>query len=277
MTLLLLARFVAQYGGSCGVAVETAGRRMVLQLENRLRESLERLRLKDQASTAAAARNSAGNPNHLEAMLQQLLSAAQAQSSRLTKLETSCFSNPGVGMGLNSKIGSRFADGGGAGALEQEVTSREVALEGALAALLQARAALDQVLISSRQRYLPAGKISILPPTNFPSVLTCCFLGLCMHLSQHFSTLLHQTATSSFALTHLGHASRGRMKPPLSGLASRHPTTHHAACVCPKYLFPLPLSPGILSVSSSNLCFFIYAKTSLSVIIVQPELHVTPG
>lgn len=185
MTLLLLARFVAQYGGSCGVAVETAGRRMVLQLENRLRESLERLRLKDQASAASAARN----PNHLEAMLQQLLSAAQAQSSRLTKLETSCFSHPGAGMGLNSKIGSRFADGGRAGALEQEVTSREVALEGALAALLQARTALDQVLISSRQRYLPAGKISISPPTNFPSVLTCCFLGLCIRFSQHFSTL----------------------------------------------------------------------------------------
>lgn len=170
--LRLLVRFVAQYGGSCGVAVETAGRRMVVQLENRLRESLERLRLRDQTS-ASAARNSAGNSNHLEVMLQQLLSTAQTQASRLTKLENSCFSSPGAGMGMNSKSGSQFPEGGGA--LEQEVTSRDVALDGVLAALLQARAGLDEVLRSSRQRYLPAGKISILPPAIFAFVSTCCF------------------------------------------------------------------------------------------------------
>lgn len=154
---------------------------MVLQLENRLRESLERLRQRDQTS-ASAARNSVGISNHLEAMLQQLLSAAQTQASRLTKLETSCFSSPGAGMGMNSKSGSQFPEDGGAGTLEQEVTSRDVALDGVLSALLQARVGLDEVLRSSRQRYLPAGKISILPSAIFASVFTCCFLFLCICL-----------------------------------------------------------------------------------------------
>uniref|UniRef100_A0A3Q4AKH5 Pentraxin (PTX) domain-containing protein n=1 Tax=Mola mola TaxID=94237 RepID=A0A3Q4AKH5_MOLML len=82
----LRAEMLRLYGGSCGVAVETAGRRMVLQLESRLRESLDRLKLRDQTS----ARYSVGNSNHLEAMLQQLFSAVQTQSSQLAKLEASC-------------------------------------------------------------------------------------------------------------------------------------------------------------------------------------------
>lgn len=70
----------------------------------------------------------------------------------------------------------------------------------------------------------------------------------------------------SSALTHSGHASSKRMRPPLSGLASQRPTTNHAACVCPKYLFHfLCLSPGILSSSSSNLSFSIHLLTSVSV------------
>lgn len=195
--LFLLVRFVAQYGGSCGVAVETAGRRMAVQVEGRLRETLERLKLREQSSAAAAAAgNSVGNSNHLEAMVQQLLSAARTQASRLAKLETSCFSSPGAGMGMNSKTGPQLPEGGGAGHREQEVTSREVALDGVVAVLQQTRAELGEVLRSSRQRYLPAGEISI-----FPSAVSVCVFHL-----QFF-----------FSMTHSGHASSKRMRPPSVG------------------------------------------------------------
>lgn len=157
---------------------------MVLQLESRLRDSLERLRLRDQ--TSAATRNSAGNSNHLEAMLQQLLSAAQTQASRFTKLETSCLSSPGAGVAMNSKTQSHFPGGKGAGKLEQEVASLEAAIDGVLAALLQAREGLEEVLGSSRQRYLPAGKISIFHhhQQSSSSVFTCCFRLLCISLQR---------------------------------------------------------------------------------------------
>lgn len=159
---------MAQYGGSCGVAVETAGRRMALQLEGRLRETLERLKSKDHASSAAAAGNSVGNSNHLEAMLQQLLSIARTQASRLAKLETGCFSSPGAGTSPKTGPDSRRPVN-----QEQEVTSRELALEGVLAALQQTRVGLEEVLRSSRQRYLPAGEKSISPPAIYVSVFTC--------------------------------------------------------------------------------------------------------
>ncbi|KAI3354409.1 hypothetical protein L3Q82_018929 [Scortum barcoo] len=166
-----MLRFVAQYGGSCGVAVETAGRRMALQLEGRLRETLERLRHKDQ--TSAASGNSVGNSNHLETMVQQLLSAARTQASRLAKLETSCFSSPGAGMGMNSKTGPELPEGGGAGHREQEVTSREVALDGVVTALQQTRVELEEVLRSSRQRYLPAGcEMALLFPMRSRHIYT---------------------------------------------------------------------------------------------------------
>lgn len=174
-----LSRFIAQYGGSCGAAVETAGRRMVLQLENRLRESLERLRLKEQ--NLAAARNSIGNSNHLEVTLQQLISTVQTQANRLANLETSCFSSPGTGMGMNSKR-SLLPEGGAAEILEQEVTSRQAALNGLQAALLQVRVGLAEVLSSSQQRYIPAGETSILPAAVCPHLLS---------LSSHWSFHLH--------------------------------------------------------------------------------------
>uniref|UniRef100_A0A8C2ZLU4 Pentraxin 3 n=1 Tax=Cyclopterus lumpus TaxID=8103 RepID=A0A8C2ZLU4_CYCLU len=136
-----LLRFVGQYGYSCGVALESAGKKMAMQMEGRIRETMERLKPRDQ--TVAAVENS----NHLEAMLQQLLSAAQMQTSRLAKLETSCFSGPGAGMGLNAKPGSQLPEeAGGAGLREQEVTSQEVALEGVLAAMQQIRVELGEVL-----------------------------------------------------------------------------------------------------------------------------------
>ncbi|KAM8768507.1 pentraxin-related protein PTX3 [Acanthopagrus schlegelii] len=162
-----MLRFVAQYGGSCGVAVETAGRRMALQLEGRLRETLERLKSKDQTSSAAAG-NSVGNSNHLEAMLQQLLSIARTQASRLAKLETGCFSSPGAGTSPKTGSDSRIPVN-----QEQEVTSRELALDGVLAALQQTRVGLEEVLRSSRQRYLPAGcEMALLFPMRSRRIYT---------------------------------------------------------------------------------------------------------
>ncbi|XP_028428529.1 pentraxin-related protein PTX3 [Perca flavescens] len=163
-----MLRFVAQYGGTCGVAVETAGRRMALQVEGRLRETLERLKSRDH--TFAAAGNSVGNSNHLEAMLQQLLSAAQTQTSRLAKLETSCFSSPGAGMGMNSKTGSQLPEGR---LQEQKVTSQEVALDGVLAALQETRVELWEVRRSLRQRHLPAGcEMALLFPMRSRRIYT---------------------------------------------------------------------------------------------------------
>lgn len=166
-----MLRFVAQYGGSCGAAVETAGRRMALQMESRLRETLERFKLRDQTSSAAG--NSAGNSDHLEPMLQQLLTAARTQASRLSKLETSCFSSPGAGMGLSSKAGSQLPEGVTAGHQEQEVTSLDVNLDGVVAALQQTRAGLEEMLRSSRQRYLPAGcEMALLFPMRSRRIYT---------------------------------------------------------------------------------------------------------
>ncbi|XP_039987293.1 pentraxin-related protein PTX3 isoform X2 [Xiphias gladius] len=166
-----MLRFVAQYGGTCGVAMESAGRRMALQLEGRLRETLERLKSGDQ--TSAAAGNSVRNSNNLEAMLHQLLSAARTQASRLTKLETSCFSGPGAGMGMNTKTGFQLPEGAGAGHLEQEVTSREVALDGVVSALQHTKVELEEVLRSSMQRHLPAGcEMALLFPMRSRRIYT---------------------------------------------------------------------------------------------------------
>ncbi|XP_070685098.1 pentraxin-related protein PTX3 isoform X2 [Pempheris klunzingeri] len=165
-----MLRFVGQYGGTCGVAVETAGRRMALQVEGRLRETLERLKRDE---TLDVVGNSVGNFNHLEAMVQQLLSAARTQASRLSKMESSCFSSPGAGMPMNSKTGSRLAEGGMTGHQEQEVTSRELALDGVVAALQQTRVELGEVLRSSRQRYLPAGcEMALLFPMRSRRIYT---------------------------------------------------------------------------------------------------------
>lgn len=151
-----MLRFVAQYGGSCGVAVESAGRRLALQLEGRLKETLERLKIKDQTSAARnAAGNSVGNSVQLEGMLQQLLITARSQASRLAKLEIGCFS-PGAGFGVNSKTGSLLPESGAAGQEQQEVTSRDVTPDTVLAMLQQIRVQQEEVLRSSRQRNLPA-------------------------------------------------------------------------------------------------------------------------
>lgn len=140
---------------------------MVLQLENRLRESLDRLKLRDQTS----ARYSLGNLSRLEGMLQQLSTAAQTQSSQLAKLEASCFNIPGAGTGLNAETRT----------MEQEATSQGLALDGMLAALLQARAGMEEVVRSSRQQHLPASKIGTLQSASvFTSFLLLC---ICANIS----------------------------------------------------------------------------------------------
>ncbi|XP_008283740.1 pentraxin-related protein PTX3 [Stegastes partitus] len=165
-----MLRFVAQYGGSCGTAVETAGRRMALQLEGRLRDTLERFKVGDRTSAAG---NSVGSSNHLEAMLQQLLSTARTQVSRLAKLETSCLSSTGAGMGTNTKTGFQLPGGGRAGLREQEVTTREAALDSVLAALQEMKGELGEVVRSSRQRHLPAGcEMALLFPMRSRRIYT---------------------------------------------------------------------------------------------------------
>lgn len=128
---------------------------MVLQLETRLRESLERLRLKEQ--NTAAARNAVGNSNHLEVTLQQLLSTLQTHANRLAKLDGACFRSPAAGTGISPKTPSLLPEGGGAGSREQEVASRQVEPDGPP----QVRVALAEVLRSWQQRNLPAGEISV--------------------------------------------------------------------------------------------------------------------
>lgn len=150
-----MLRFTAQYGGSCGVAVETAGRRMTSQLEDRLRETLERMRIGDQSSAPGGGFSSSSTD--LESILQQLLTAARTQATRLAKLESSCLSSPGVGMGLNTKAGFQLPGGDGAVHLEQEVTSRDATLDGVLALLKEMKGELKEVVRSSRQGNLPAG------------------------------------------------------------------------------------------------------------------------
>lgn len=167
---------------------------MVLQLENRLRESLERLRLKEQNS--AAARNSVGTSNHLEAALQQLVSTVQTQANRLAKLETSCFSgSSGAGTGTNSKRSLLP---------EQEVTSRQDTLGGLQAALLQVRVGLAEVLSSWQQRFLPAGETSISSSRpSSPAVSAFTFLHTTTHITSHLHIFFSaDTFRSGFSSRH---------------------------------------------------------------------------
>ncbi|XP_074497781.1 pentraxin-related protein PTX3 [Sebastes fasciatus] len=153
-----MLRFVAQYGGSCGVAVETTGRRMAMQLESRLKDALDRIRAIDPTSVASG--NSVGNSNRLESMMQQLLSAARTQATRLTKLETSCLRSPGAGIAMTTEA-------------EEKVTAQKVALVGVLTALEQTKVELGEVLRSLGQRYLPAGcEMALLNPMRSTQIYT---------------------------------------------------------------------------------------------------------
>uniref|UniRef100_A0A3P9IIQ2 Pentraxin 3, long b n=1 Tax=Oryzias latipes TaxID=8090 RepID=A0A3P9IIQ2_ORYLA len=143
-----LMRFVAQNAGSCGAEVETAVRRTALELEGRLKETLESFKFRDLASAA-------DHSNYVDTMLQQLLTAAQTQTSRLSKLESSCFGGPGSGTGINTKAGFQLP-GGGSGHRDQQVTS-QCALDVVETQLQELRAKLENLQNWSRQRYLPAG------------------------------------------------------------------------------------------------------------------------
>ncbi|XP_024132937.1 pentraxin-related protein PTX3 [Oryzias melastigma] len=138
-----LIRFVAQNSGSCGAEVETTVRQIALQLEGRLEDQLRDL-------TSAADRS-----DHVEATLQHLLTAAQTQTSRLSKLESSCFGSPGSSTGISTKAGFQLP-GGGSGHRDQEVTS-QCALDVVETQLQEIQEKLEDVQNWSKQRYLPAG------------------------------------------------------------------------------------------------------------------------
>ncbi|KAM9801165.1 pentraxin-related protein PTX3 [Neosynchiropus ocellatus] len=168
-----ILRFLAQYEGSCGVAVEAAGRRMAMQVEARLRESLQRTKMADNTHSAVGGGNSVVNSNHLEEMLREILSTVQSQASRLAKLESSCFSSPGGELGVSSKAAFQPPRVRGDGHGEQEVTSHSVVMEGVLAALQQTRLELEESRRSSRQRYLPAGcEMALLFPMRSRRIFT---------------------------------------------------------------------------------------------------------
>ncbi|KAJ3591019.1 hypothetical protein NHX12_008966 [Muraenolepis orangiensis] len=113
-------RWWRKNGGACGVAVETAGRRLSQQLEKRLRDTMERLGLP--ASVGASVPD--------EALLQQVLSAMRNRGP--------------AGHPEQEVVSSASGD-------------LESALAAVLLELQQTRAELQQVTSSSRQRYLPAG------------------------------------------------------------------------------------------------------------------------
>ncbi|XP_075998199.1 pentraxin-related protein PTX3 [Genypterus blacodes] len=197
-----MLRFVAQYGGSCGVALESTGRRMTTQLENSIRETLERFQLREDKASAVANGKCIERSNNMEALLQQLLSAVQTQASRLAKLESSCLSSPsaGAGMALIPKKGFKLPDAPGAGHQEQEVTSQEVtqALEGALTALQQTKEELERVLRSSSNRNLPAGhEMALLFPMRSQRIYTSVKPEVPLHLSAFTACLWAKPASVS--------------------------------------------------------------------------------
>nr|XP_023997184.1 uncharacterized protein LOC112074208 [Salvelinus alpinus] len=138
-----MLKFVAQYGGACGVAVETAGRRMSMQMEARLKESLEHLR-QDRSIAAGKSAGNSGN-SHQETLLQQLLTAARTQASRLVKLENICLSNPGPVTPPEAKGED----------LQQDVASAEM-LVALVTELAKTRAVLELALSRHSNANLPA-------------------------------------------------------------------------------------------------------------------------
>ncbi|KAK6296230.1 hypothetical protein J4Q44_G00339430 [Coregonus suidteri] len=117
---------------------------MSMQMEARLRESMEHLR-QDQSTAAGKSAGNSGN-SHQETLLQQLITAVRTQASRLIKLENSCLSNPGPVTPPEAKGGN----------LQQDVASAEM-LDALVTELAKTRAVLEIALKSARQRHLPAG------------------------------------------------------------------------------------------------------------------------
>lgn len=169
-----------------------------MQLESRLKDALDRIRAIDPTSVASG--NSVGNSNRLESMMQQLLSAARTQATRLTKLETSCLRSPGAGIAMTTEA-------------EEKVTAQKVALVGVLTALEQTKVELGEVLRSLGQRYLPAGEISIFPSAiclSLPAAL--CFFAFGFTFLNSATQITFHLQLFFTALTHSGHASSKRMR-----------------------------------------------------------------
>ncbi|KAJ7995358.1 hypothetical protein DPEC_G00243740 [Dallia pectoralis] len=172
-----MLRFVAQYGGACGVAVESAGRRMSMQMEARIRESMEHLR---QERSVAVGNNGENSINsHQETLLQQLLAAARTQSSRLMKLENSCLTNP-------RPITSTEANGRDQ---QRDVALTEM-LDPVVTELAKTRAVLEQTLKSANIRHLPAGcEASILFPMRSSRIFSSVTADLPLSLSSFTACL----------------------------------------------------------------------------------------
>lgn len=79
-------QFVAQYGGSCAAAVESAARRAGSQADLHLQQALDRLR-----ETAAEQRE------EQEEVLRRILEAGREQVARLDRLESGCLNGTAVG------------------------------------------------------------------------------------------------------------------------------------------------------------------------------------
>ncbi|XP_072551200.1 pentraxin-related protein PTX3 [Salminus brasiliensis] len=129
-------QFVAQYGGSCAAAVESAARRAGSQADLRLQQALERLR-----EAAAEQRE------QQEEMLRRILEAGQEQAARLDRLESGCLNGEAEMAGRSKSFQTRQAteDGG------------EMGNQGQLAELQSLREQLELYVRATSTRVLPAG------------------------------------------------------------------------------------------------------------------------
>ncbi|XP_035239633.1 pentraxin-related protein PTX3 [Anguilla anguilla] len=132
-----MLQFVANYAGGCSSAVDTAGRRLSLQLEMKLAQATERMK-----------EVNAEQLGHQEALLQQLVSVSRAQTARLSKLESTCLS-AATTKDLQSDRSVRDATAA-EGQLEKSLTAMATDLQ-------KARVQLDRSLRSAERHFLPSG------------------------------------------------------------------------------------------------------------------------
>ncbi|XP_007232157.2 pentraxin-related protein PTX3 [Astyanax mexicanus] len=137
-------QFVAQYGGSCAAAVESAARRAGVQADLQLKQALDRLR-----ETAAE------QGEQQEEVLRRILEAGGEQAARLDRLENSCLNGaaewgePEMG-GRTKSFQTRHAteDGGEKGNKGKLDISEE---------LQSLREQLELYVRATSTRVLPAG------------------------------------------------------------------------------------------------------------------------
>lgn len=131
-----MLQFVANYAGGCSNAVDSAGRRLALQLEMKLAQATERMK-----------EVNAEQRVHQEALLQQLVIGSRAQAARLTKLESTCLGASANDLANRSVRQVTAADGG---QLEKSLTAMADDLQ-------KARVQLDRSLRSAERHFLPSG------------------------------------------------------------------------------------------------------------------------